>query len=90
MVARAPAAVLDASRAEAIAQATSTPGSLVSEWAAGATRSEVELDHIRLALAAENGRVEAAARRLGMPRSTLYWKLKRFGMSRKRAYASDA
>jgi transcriptional regulator of acetoin/glycerol metabolism len=28
----------------------------------------------------EHGRVEAAARRLGIPRSSLYQKLKRFGI----------
>ena len=44
------------------------------------TLSEVERDHIQSALDAEHGRVEAAARRLGMPRSTLYQRLKDYGM----------
>ncbi len=57
--------------------------------ASDATRAEVEREHIRLALVAEHGRVEAAARRLGMPRSTLYWKLKRFGLTRHGEEARD-
>jgi len=55
------------------------------------TLEQVEREHIRLALAAENGRVEAAARRLGIPRSTLYHKLKTYGITapRTRAPASS-
>jgi transcriptional regulator of acetoin/glycerol metabolism len=53
---------------------------LLSPDATDATREEIERAHIRLALAAEKGRVEAAARRLGIPRSTLYWKLKKFSI----------
>ncbi len=45
------------------------------------TLDEVEREHIRSALAAENGRVEAAARRLGIPRSTLYQRIKTYGIS---------
>jgi DNA-binding NtrC family response regulator len=45
------------------------------------TLSEVEREHIQGALIAENGRVEAAARRLGMPRSTLYQRIKDFGIN---------
>jgi DNA-binding NtrC family response regulator len=52
----------------------------LGEDATDATRAEVERAHIRNALLAEKGRVEAAARRLGIPRSTLYWKLKRYGL----------
>jgi transcriptional regulator with GAF, ATPase, and Fis domain len=44
------------------------------------TLSEVEREHILGALVAENGRVEAAARRLGMPRSTLYQRIKVYGI----------
>ena len=44
------------------------------------TLSEIERDHIRVALDAESGRVEAAARRLGIPRSTLYQRLKDYGI----------
>lgn len=44
------------------------------------TLSEVEREHIQSALEAEHGRVEAAARRLGIPRSTLYQRLKDYGM----------
>ena len=32
------------------------------------------------ALIVENGRVEAAARRLGIPRSTLYQRIKEYGI----------
>ncbi len=44
------------------------------------TLSEVEREHILGALVAEKGRVEAAARRLGMPRSTLYQRIKVYGI----------
>ncbi len=44
------------------------------------TLSEVEREHIFAALVAENGRVEAAARRLGIPRSTLYQRIKEYGI----------
>jgi hypothetical protein len=40
----------------------------------------MEREHIRVALAAEHGRVEAAARRLGIPRSTLYQRIKAYGL----------
>lgn len=45
-----------------------------------ATLKDVEREAIRRALLAENGRVEAAARRLGVPRSTLYQKVKVYGL----------
>lgn len=54
---------------------------LLTPPAMSATRQEIEREHIRLALEAEGGRVEAAARRLGIPRSTLYWKLKAYGLT---------
>ena len=44
------------------------------------TLSEVEREHILAALVAESGRVEAAARRLGIPRSTLYQRIKEYGI----------
>lgn len=44
------------------------------------TLSEIEREHIQSALEAEKGKVEAAAKRLGMPRSTLYQRLKDYGM----------
>src|SRR5690606_8315071 len=47
-----------------------------------------EREHIRRALELEGGRVEAAARRLGVPRSTLYQKIKVYGLSRPRARVS--
>jgi DNA-binding NtrC family response regulator len=53
---------------------------LLGAEATDATRAQLEREHIRVALVAEQGRVEAAARRLGIARSTLYWKLKRYGL----------
>ena len=47
---------------------------------ASRTLSEVEREHIVGALAAERGRVEAAARRLGIPRSTLYQRIKDYSI----------
>jgi DNA-binding NtrC family response regulator len=49
------------------------------------TLLEVERRHIESVLREEAGRVEAAARRLGIPRSSLYQKLKRFGILPPRA-----
>ena len=42
------------------------------------TLEQVECDYISQILQAEGGRVEAAAKRLGIPRSTLYAKLKQY------------
>ncbi|MGC4000073.1 MAG: sigma-54 dependent transcriptional regulator [Anaeromyxobacter sp.] len=47
----------------------------------GLTLAEVERRQIERALRAEGGRVVAAARRLGIPRSTLYEKLKQHGLT---------
>ncbi len=47
----------------------------------GGTLAEVERQHIERTLREEGGRVEQAARRLGVPRSSLYQKIKRFGLS---------
>ena len=44
------------------------------------TLESMEREHIVRALA-EEGRVEAAARKLGVPRSSMYQKLKRFGIA---------
>ena len=60
---------------------SSRGGRFLAADASLATRVEVEREHIELALAAERGRVEAAARRLGIPRSTMYWKLRKLGIS---------
>jgi transcriptional regulator with PAS, ATPase and Fis domain len=46
----------------------------------GLTLAELERRHIESVLREERGRVEAASRRLGIPRSSLYQKLKRFGI----------
>jgi DNA-binding NtrC family response regulator len=45
---------------------------------ASRTLREMEREHIWAALAAENGRVDAAAVRLGIPRSTLYQRIKAY------------
>ncbi len=58
---------------------TAAPNSKAAPLSAR-TLSEVEREHIHGALVAENGRVEAAARRLGIPRSTLYQRIKDYGI----------
>ena len=45
-----------------------------------ATLEQVELQYIRSVLKEENGKVAQAATRLGIPRSTLYQKIKVYGM----------
>jgi DNA-binding NtrC family response regulator len=44
---------------------------------------ELERFHIERVIKAEQGKVESAAKRLGIPRSTLYQKLKAYGISSK-------
>ncbi len=46
------------------------------------TLEEVEKNYIEEVLTLEGGRVEATARRLGIPRSSLYNKLKQYGITR--------
>ena len=48
------------------------------------TIDDVVRNHIERVLAQEQGRVDAAARRLGIPRSSLYQKLKVYGLSASR------
>jgi DNA-binding NtrC family response regulator len=48
-----------------------------------ATLAEVERRHIERVLAEEGGHVERAAKRLGVPRSSLYERLKRHGIERR-------
>ncbi len=47
------------------------------------TLQEIERRHIARVLEAEGGHVERAAGRLGIPRSSLYQKIKEFGLSRR-------
>lgn len=47
----------------------------------GLTLEDIERRHIERILLEERGRVESAARRLGIPRSSLYQKIKKFQMS---------
>lgn len=49
------------------------------------TLHELERRHIERALADAHGKVEQAARRLGIPRSTLYQKLKEYGLAPSRS-----
>ena len=49
------------------------------------TLEEIEREHIQTVLSLENGRVETAAKRLGIPRSSLYLKLKQYGIEREPA-----
>ena len=53
------------------------------------TLEELERRHIERALRRENGHVERAAARLGIPRSSLYERLKRLGISRSGFQKSD-
>jgi DNA-binding NtrC family response regulator len=46
------------------------------------TLEEIEKHHIQNILASEGWQVDAAARRLNVPRSSLYQKIKRYGLSR--------
>jgi len=46
------------------------------------TLEELEREHIQAVLSLEKGRVESAAKRLGIPRSSLYLKLKQYGIDR--------
>jgi len=52
------------------------------------TLEEMEREYIDLVLHREKGHVESAAKRLGIPRSSLYHKIKQYGLSR--AEADDA
>ena len=53
--------------------------------ASGKTLRQVEQEYIETVLALESGHVQSAARRLGIPRSTLYHKLKGYGFNFRRA-----
>jgi transcriptional regulator with GAF, ATPase, and Fis domain len=66
------------------------PSRLLGDEAGTATRDEIEREHIELALAVENGRVMAAARRLGISRSTLYSKMKLYAIARDRSRTARA
>jgi DNA-binding NtrC family response regulator len=46
------------------------------------TLKAMEQRYIQAVVAMEGGRVDSAARRLGMPRSSLYHKLKEYGYTR--------
>jgi DNA-binding NtrC family response regulator len=50
-------------------------------WDTSLTLRELERLHIERVLQEEHGKVEASAKRLGVPRSTLYQKIKEFGIA---------
>jgi len=54
-------------------------------WDTRLTLDDLERLHIEKVLQEEHGKVEAAARRLGIPRSSLYQKIKRFGLASSKA-----
>ncbi len=72
------AAPLSAPSLSSLTVATPSAGIPVETPSSSRTLEEVERDHIARALIAENGRVKDAARRLGIPRSTLYQKIKNY------------
>ena len=53
------------------------------------TLEQVERDYIEEVLTLEGGRVEAAARKLGIPRSSLYYKIKQYGIARSASAGSS-
>jgi DNA-binding NtrC family response regulator len=65
-------------------RAAPTPTSAANGEDVNLTLEQMERKHIERVLAAEQGRVERAAERLGIPRSSLYQKLKRYGLAAKR------
>ncbi|HET9594088.1 MAG TPA: response regulator [Anaeromyxobacteraceae bacterium] len=73
-----------AERRRILTEAATAPGSSAAELD-GLTLRELERRAIERALQNENSRVVAAAKRLGIPRSTLYQKLKEFGIPVPRA-----
>jgi DNA-binding NtrC family response regulator len=60
------------------------PLNLPGTFAASGVRTleQMEREHIQTVLSLEKGRVEAAAKRLGIPRSSLYLKLKQYQIGR--------
>lgn len=65
------------------ASALQLDGCLLSEppEEAGQSLSEMERHHIEQVLRARGGHVETAAVALGLPRSSLYAKLKKYGIA---------
>jgi DNA-binding NtrC family response regulator len=68
-------------RMEAADLAFGGQASTVADPTIGLSLEALERFHIERVLNAEGGKVEAAAKRLGIPRSTLYQKLKAYGLS---------
>jgi DNA-binding NtrC family response regulator len=64
------------------------PEAALPEMGGVRTLEEVERQHIQEVLFLERGRVEAAAKRLGIPRSSLYNKIKQYGIARQASGAT--
>lgn len=71
------------SRMEATDLAFGSQSAVGPDLTEGMTLEALERFHIERVLKAQGGKVEAAAKCLGIPRSTLYQKLKIFGLSSK-------
>ena len=74
----------------ALPMAHVVPGADESTDNANLTLQQVERQHIIKILKLEDGSVDKAAVRLGIPRSTLYSKLKQFGIALGKVRVSDA
>ncbi len=61
----------------------SKPARLVPRADAGMTLEELERQHISFVLRNENGKVDLAAAKLGIPRSSLYVKIKQYNITTK-------
>ncbi|MET0553089.1 MAG: sigma-54 dependent transcriptional regulator [Vicinamibacteria bacterium] len=74
---------IDAGDLRFLGGATETPAAATASAPpdTSLTLEEVEQRHIAAVLAEEGGRVEAAARRLGVPRSSLYKRLRALGLT---------
>jgi len=64
-----------------LARAAATPASVMYSPDVDMTLEELERQHIIFVLANEHGKVDRAAAKLGIPRSSLYVKIKRYGIT---------
>ena len=63
-----------------LTRTNTNPPPLTSNSEMGLTLQQLERQHISFVLQRENGKVERAAAKLGIPRSSLYVKLKQYGI----------
>ncbi len=66
------------------------PAAMTPGYDASLTLAELEQQHIGRVLEEERGHVERAAKRLGIPRSTLYQRLKHYGIGSSRGETPSA